>query len=335
MSVDGASDVNGGATLRPGATITVFGGSGFLGRHTVQALARRGYRVRVAVRRPNDAQFLRPMGVVGQVEPVQANIRDDASVAAAVAGADAVVNLVGILYESGRQKFAAVQADGATRVARAAAAAGVSAFVHVSAIGADSESPSAYARSKAEGEAGVRAAIPGAVILRPSIVFGPEDEFFNRFAALARLSPLLPLIGGGHTRFQPVYVKNVAEAIASAVTHMNMAGLTYELGGPEVLTFRELMERMLHEIARKRLLLTIPFALARLQAVFLQLLPRPLLTVDQVRQLAVDNVVSDAAKAEGRTLEGLGVAPTALASVLPSYLHRFRRTGQFERASAN
>ena len=344
MSVDGAGnglrpggtdDASGGPVLRAGATVAVFGGSGFVGRHVVQALARRGYRVRVAVRRPNAAQFLRPMGVVGQVEPVQANIRDDASVSSAVAGADAVVNLVGILHQSGKQKFAAVQAEGAARVARTAAAAGISSFVQISAIGADAESPSAYARSKAEGEAGVRAAMPGAVILRPSIVFGPEDDFFNRFAALARLSPVLPLIGGGLTRFQPVYVKDVAEAVARVLERPDVAGRTYEIGGPEIATFRELMERMLREIGRSRLLVPLPFALARLQAVFLQLLPKPLLTVDQVRMLAVDNVVSDAAKAEGRTLEGLGIQPTAMAAILQSYLYRFRRTGQFERANAS
>ncbi|MBX3494044.1 MAG: complex I NDUFA9 subunit family protein [Parvibaculum sp.] len=331
----GATDESGGPVLRAGATVAVFGGSGFLGRHTVQALARRGYRVRVAVRRPNEAQFLRPMGAVGQVEPMQANIRDDASVAAALAGADAVVNLVGILHESGKQKFTSVQAEGAGRVARAAAAAGIASFVHVSAIGADPESPSAYARSKAEGEAGVRAALPGAVILRPSIVFGPEDDFFNRFAALARLSPVLPLIGGGLTRFQPVYVKDVAEAIATVLTRGDATGRVYEIGGPEVETFRELMERLLREIGRARLLVPVPFAAARLKAAFLQLLPTPPLTVDQVRMLAVDNVVSDAAKAEGRTLEGLGIQPTAMAAILQSYLYRFRRTGQFRRASAS
>lgn len=344
MSVDGAgkdlkpggaNDASGGPVLRSGATVTVFGGSGFVGRHVVQTLARRGYRVRVAVRRPNEAQFLRPMGVVGQVEPVQANIRDDASVAAAIAGADAVVNLVGILHQSGKQKFAAVQAEGAARVARAAAAAGISSFVQISAIGADAESPSAYGRSKAEGEAGVRAALPGAVILRPSIVFGPEDDFFNRFAALARLSPVLPLIGGGLTRFQPVYVKDVAEAVARVLERADAAGRTYEIGGPEIATFRELMERMLREIGRSRLLVPVPFALARLKAMFLQMLPTPLLTIDQVRMLAVDNVVSDAAKTETRTLEGLGIQPTAMAAILPSYLYRFRRTGQFERANAS
>ena len=335
MKPGGTDEPGGGPVLRAGATVTVFGGSGFLGRHAVQALARRGYRVRVAVRRPNEAQFLRPMGVVGQVEPVQANIRDDASVAAAIAGADAVVNLVGILHESGKQKYDAVQAEGAGRVARAAAAAGVATFVHVSAIGADPDSPSAYARSKAEGEASVRAALPGAIVLRPSIVFGPEDDFFNRFAAMARLSPALPLIGGGATRFQPVYVKDVAEAIVTVLTREGATGLVYELGGPEIETFRELMERMLREIGRTRLLVPIPFALARLQAMFLQMLPSPLLTVDQVRMLAVDNVVSDAAKAEGRTLEGLGIAPTGMAAILQSYLYRFRRTGQFKRASAS
>ena len=335
MSADGTAETTSRANPGPGATITVFGGSGFVGRHTVQALARRGYRLRVAVRQPNNAQFLRPMGVVGQVEPVQANIRDDASVSAAVEGADAVVNLVGILHESGKQKFAAVQAEGADRVARAAAAAGIASFVQMSAIGADPDSPSTYARSKAEGEAAVRAVIAGAVVLRPSIVFGPEDDFFNRFAGMARLSPILPLIGGGATRFQPVYVKDVAEAVVRVLERSDAAGRTYELGGPEVLTFRELMEIVLHETGRSRLLVPVPFALARVQAAVLQLLPHPLLTLDQLRLLALDNVVSDAAKAEGCTLEGLGIAPTALAAVLPTYLYRFRRTGQFERANAS
>ncbi|HEX7775700.1 MAG TPA: complex I NDUFA9 subunit family protein [Parvibaculum sp.] len=318
--------------LRPGSLVTVFGGSGFLGTHVVQALARRGYRIRVAVRRPNEALFTKMSGVVGQVEPVQANIRDSRSVAAAVAGAQAVVNLVGILHETGAQRFETVQAMGADRVARAARAAGVGVFVQMSALGADPESRSAYARTKALGEEAVRAQFPDAVIVRPSLVFGPEDRLYNRFAGMARLMPVLPLFGGGKTRFQPVYVKDVAEAIALAVESDVADGRVIELGGPEVRTLREIFELVLLETCRKRLLMPIPFALARMQAAVLQLLPNPLLTVDQVKLLAIDNVVSDAARAEGRTLEGLGIVPTAAEAIVPSYLARFRKRGQFEPA---
>lgn len=318
--------------LRRGSLITVFGGSGFLGRHVVQALARRGYRVRVAVRKPNEALFVRVAGDVGQVEPVYANIRDDASVRAALKGADAAVNLVGILHETGRQRFEAMHVAGAERVARNAAAAGVAAFVHVSAIGADAESPSLYARTKAQGEEAVRRHLPEAVILRPSVVFGPEDDFFNRFAALARISPALPLIGGGHTRFQPVYVKDVAEAVARVLANGEADGRIYELGGPEVYTFRALMELVLRETYRRRLLLPLPFVLAKLVAAFTQWLPNPPLTVDQVRLLASDNVVSAAAATEGRTLSGLCIAASAPEAILPAYLSRFRRAGQFARA---
>lgn len=320
--------------LPAGSMVAVFGGSGFLGRHIVQTLARRGYRVRVAVRRPNDAMFLRPMGVVGQVEPVQANIRDDASVRAAVAGADAVVNLVGVLHESGRQTFAAVQAEGAARVARAAKEEGIAHFLHVSAIGADEDSPSAYARSKAAGEKAVREALPHATIVRPSIVFGPDDNFFNRFAALARLSPVLPLIGGGETKLQPVYVQDLAEGIARIIESGD-GGKVYEFGGPEVHTFRALMEETLRATYRKRLLLPLPAPLATLVSYVTQFIPNPPLTPDQVRMLGTDNVVSEAAQAEGRTLEGLGVSLTALELVLPTYLYRFRKSGQFERANAS
>lgn len=334
MSVDGADRDNRTGTLPAGGLVTVFGGSGFLGRHIVQALARRGYRIRVAVRRPNDALFLRPMGVVGQVEPVQANIRDDASVRAAVEGAAAVVNLVGILHETGHQTFEAVQAEGAGRIARAAREAGVGCFLHISAIGADAESPSEYARSKAAGEAAVREAFPGAAIVRPSIVFGPEDDFFNRFAAMARLSPALPLVAGGTMRLQPVYVKDVAEGISRLLERGAPAGI-YEFGGPEVKTFRELMEDMLRVTGRKRILAPLPAPLATLMSYVTQFLPNPPLTPDQVRLLRADNVVSEAAKTEGRTLEGLGVAPTVLEVVLPTYLYRFRKTGQFERAKAS
>ncbi|MFN4353626.1 complex I NDUFA9 subunit family protein [Parvibaculum sp.] len=334
MGVDSADRDRIKNVLPAGSLVTVFGGSGFLGRHIVHTLARRGYRVRVAVRRPNDAQFLRPMGVVGQVEPVQANIRDDASVRAAIEGADAVVNLVGILYETGHQTFESVQADGAGRIARAAKKAGITRFIHVSAIGADADSPSAYARSKSAGESAVREAIPGATIVRPSIVFGPEDDFFNRFAAMARLSPALPLVGGGKTLFQPVYVKDVAEGIARLLER-GLTGATWEFGGPEVKSFRALLEDMLRVTGRKRILVPLPVPLARLMSQVTQFIPNPPLTPDQVRLLGSDNVVSDAARAEGRTLEGLGIAPTILEVVLPTYLYRFRKTGQFERAKAS
>jgi NADH dehydrogenase len=313
--------------------VTIFGGSGFLGRHVVRALARRGWRIRVAVRRPDLAPHLKPLGGVGQIHAVQANVRFPDSVARATEDADAVVNLVGILYPRGRQKFTAVHAEGAAAVARAAAAAGAK-LIHVSAIGADPDSPSAYARTKAAGESAALSAVPDAVIVRPSILFGPEDDFFNRFAAMAQLSPALPLIGGGRTRFEPVFAGDVAQAIALALEGRARPGLIYELGGPEVKTFRELMELMLREIGRKRLLVPIPFALARVQAFFLEWMPKPLLTRDQVRLLERDNVVSEEAAREGRTLQGLGVTPTALETILPSYLWRFRRTGQFARPLA-
>lgn len=310
--------------------VTVFGGSGFLGRHVVRALAADGWRVRAAVRNPELAGHLQPMGAVGQIHAVQANLRYPASIKAALEGADAVVNLVGVLYPSGKQSFEAVHTEGARAVAEAAKAAGVSQFVHVSAIGADSQSASDYARTKGEGEAAVLKAFPRAVILRPSIVFGPEDAFFNRFAAMARFSPALPLIGGGHTRFQPVFAGDVAAAVAKAVNGQAKSGAVYELGGPEVKTFKELMEYMLQVIHRKRLLVPLPFAVARMKAAFLQLLPKPLLTVDQVRLLENDNVVSCEAEAQSRTLEGLGITPTGFETVVPSYLYRFRKTGQFE-----
>ena len=323
--------------------VTVFGGSGFVGRHVVRALVKRGYRVRVAVRRPDLAGFLQPLGMVGQIHAVQANLRYPDSVAAAVKGASAVVNLVGILQEGGRQNFAAVQANGARVIAQACAAAGIARLVHISAIGADAGSKSLYARSKAEGEAAVLAAVPGAVILRPSIVFGPEDGFFNRFAALARMLPALPLVGGGDTRFQPVFVGDVAEAVARGVDGVVTGGRIYELGGPEVKSFRELLAYICEVIDRKRLLLPLPFPLARIQAgVFeivdtltLGLLPDAIkLTRDQVTLLESDNVVSAAAVAEGRSFEGLGIAPVSVEAIVPSYLWRFRKTGQFDTARA-
>ncbi|MFA6967469.1 complex I NDUFA9 subunit family protein [Bosea sp. (in: a-proteobacteria)] len=324
--------------------VTVFGGSGFVGRHVVRALVQRGYRVRVAVRRPDLAGFLQPLGTVGQIHAVQANLRYPDSVAAAVKGAAAVVNLVGILQEGGRQTFAGVQANGARAVAQACAAAGITRVVHVSAIGAASESGSVYARSKAEGEAAFHASVPGAVVLRPSIVFGPEDGFFNRFAALARMLPVLPLIGGGETKFQPVFVGDVAEAVARAVEGRVPGGRIYELGGPEVKSFRELIVDICKVTDRKPLLVPLPFPLARLQAQILEivnaltlgLLPDALmLTRDQVKLLESDNVVSAAAVAEGRSFEALGIAPVSVDAVVPSYLWRFRKAGQFDTARSD
>ena len=308
--------------------VTVFGGSGFVGRHVVRALARRGFRVRVAVRRPDLAGHLQPLGAVGQIHAVQANLRYPDSVKQAVAGAEIVINCVGILYETGRQKFDSVQARGAGAVAKAAAEAGAR-LIHISAIGADAQSPALYAQTKAAGEAAVLKEVPDAVILRPSIVFGPEDDFFNRFAGLAQMSPALPLIGGGETAFQPVFVGDVAQAVMAAVDGRTKPGAVYELGGPSVKSFRDLMEFVLETIGRKRLLVPLPFGLARLQAKFLQLLPKPMLTVDQVELLRSDNVVSDSAKAEGRTLEGLGIHPQSVEAIVPTYLWRFRKQGQF------
>jgi uncharacterized protein YbjT (DUF2867 family) len=308
--------------------VAVFGGSGFLGRHVVRALAKRGYRVRVAVRRPELAGHLQPMGRVGQIHAVQANLRYPDSVAAAVRDADVVINLVGILFERGRQRFDAVMSAGAQSVARAAKAVAAP-LVHVSAIGADATSTSCYGQAKAEGERLVLAAHEAAVIVRPSIVFGPEDDFFNRFAALARIAPALPLVGGGMTRMQPVFAGDVAEAIARAVDGDLRAGLVYELGGPDVRTFKELMQFVLATIQRRRLLVPVPFALMKLQAMVLQFLPKPPITPDQVELLKRDNVVSDDAKRDGRTLEAIGIAPESIEAIVPSYLWRFRRTGQF------
>jgi uncharacterized protein YbjT (DUF2867 family) len=308
--------------------VTVYGGSGFLGRHVVRALARRGYRIRVAVRRPDLAGHLQPLGKVGQIHAVQANLRNADSVQAAARDAEVLINVVGILYERGRQRFETVQAQGAEQVALAAKTHGAR-LVHVSAIGADENSPSGYARSKAAGERMVLAALPNAVVMRPSLLFGPEDDFFNRFAALARFSPALPLIGGGLTLFQPVFVGDVAAAIADAAEEKARAGTVYELGGPAVHTFKQLMQFVLATIERKRMLVPLPFAIAKLYAQFLQFLPKPLLTPDQVELLRADNVVSEAAKAEGRTLQGLGIEPEPMEAIVSAYLWRFRKTGQF------
>jgi uncharacterized protein YbjT (DUF2867 family) len=315
--------------------VTVFGGSGFLGRSVVRALAKRNYRIRVAVRRPELAGHLQPLGRVGQIHAVQANLRYPASIEAAMRGSHAAINLVGILAESGAQTFDAVQAAGAGAVARVAAAVGAD-MVHVSAIGTDENSPALYGRSKAAGEKAVLSAVPSATILRPSVVFGPEDQFTNRFAALARVSPALPLIGGGLTRLQPVYVGDVATAVADAVDGKTKPGSTYELGGPEVLTMREIMQIILATIQRERMLISLPFGLAKLQALILQFAPGPLkLTPDQVALLRVDNVVSAAAKDAGLTLEGLGIVPDSLEAVAPQYLWRFRKAGQFANKRAH
>ena len=307
--------------------VTVIGGSGFLGRHIVRALARLGCRVRVAVRRPDLAGHLQPLGTVGQIMAVQANVRFPDLLAAACSGADAVVNLTGILHRSGAQTFDAVHVAGAEAAAGAARQAGAGVFIQCSSLGADRNSPSAYARTKAEGETRARSAFQGAVIMRPSIVFGPEDSFFNRFAAMSRFLPALPLIGGGRTRFQPVYVGDVAKAVATMVDRRIADGRTYELGGPQVFTFRELMRFMLDTVGRRDLLVPLPFFLAKAQAAILQLLPNPLLTVDQVELLRADNVVSEAARAEGRTLEGLGIRARTIEAIVPSYLYRYRRAG--------
>lgn len=315
--------------LNSSALVTVFGGSGFVGRYVVQALARTGCRVRVAVRRPDLAGHLQPLGNVGQICAVQANLRYEDSIRRAVEGADAVINLVGILQQGGKQTFRTLQAVGAGLTARAAKEAGARAFVHISALGANRLSSSAYARTKAEGEDLVARAFPGAVILRPSIMFGPEDDFFNRFAAMALLSPFMPLVGGGRTRFQPVYVGDTAQAVAAGLDGRAKPGVVYELGGPRVYTFRQLLDLVAQYTGRRRPYFPIPFWLAKLQGLFLQLLPNAPLTVDQVRLLQTDNVVSAEAIDEGRTLEALGVELHALETIVPGYLVRFRPKGEF------
>lgn len=313
--------------------ITVYGGSGFLGRHVVRALAKRDYRIRVACRRPELTGHLQPLGRVGQIHAVQANLRHAGSVEAAARDADAVVNLVGILAETGRQTFGAVQRSGAQAVAQAAATHGAR-MVQVSAIGADSNSASGYASSKAEAETAVLAAVPSAIILRPSIIFGPEDTFFNRFAAMARMLPALPLIGGGLTRFQPVFAGDVATAVADAIDGKAKAGTTYELGGAEILTFKQLMRFTLDTIERRRALVPLPFPIASLMASVLQFVPGAPLTPDQVELLRTDNVVSNDAQREGRTLAAFGIAPESIAAIVPTYLWRFRKTGEFSSSHA-
>ena len=311
---------------------TVFGGSGFVGRYAVAALAKDGWRLRAAVRRPDLAGFLQPSGRVGQIFPVQANLRYPESVGRAVEGAKAVVNCVGVLAPTGRQTFRAIHVEGARAVAKAAREEGATRFVHISAIGADPKSNARYARTKAEGEAAVLEEFPDAIILRPSIVFGPEDQFFNRFAAMARISPFLPLIGGGKTRFQPVFVGDVGAAVAASLAGAGKPGTVYELGGPEVLSFRALLDLVQEWTDRKRVYLPLPFWLAKLQAVLTWPLPNSLrpVTYDQVRLLQHDTVVSETAKSAKRTLQGLGIgAPHGVAAIVPTYLERFRPKGQF------
>jgi uncharacterized protein YbjT (DUF2867 family) len=312
--------------------VTVFGGSGFIGRHVVRALAKRGYLIRVATRRPELAGHVQPLGNVGQIQPVQANLRMRWSVDRAVEGAAHVINLVGILHTSGAQTFSAVQAEGARNVAEAAKAVGAR-LTHGSAIGADASSKSAYARTKALGEQAVLETVKDAVIFRPSIVFGPEDQFFNRFANMARYSPVLPLIGGGKTKFQPVFVGDVAEAVARSVDGDVKGGHVYELGGPNVLTFRQCMEQMLEVIDRKRMLAPVPWWVAEIQGAILGMLPKPLLTRDQVTLLKTDNVVSRQAEEGRRAFAGLGIHPQSTAAILPSYLWSYRPAGQFTHKS--
>lgn len=308
--------------------VTVFGGSGFVGRQVVRELARIGCRVRVAVRFPDTASDLKPMGDVGQIVPIACNIRQDSSVARALDGADAVINLVGILYESGTQTFDSVHHQGSARIAKAAKAAGITSFIQMSALGAAPDSPALYARSKAAGEAAVRAEVPEAIVVRPSVIFGPEDSFFNRFASIMRITPLLPLIGGGEQKFQPVYVGDVADAIVKALTDSGAAGRTYELCGPTVYSFKELMELVMSETGRHVGLVPVPFELARIKAFFLELLPVPPLTRDQVELLRSDNIATGNLPG----LKDLGIAPTAAEVILPSYLDIYRKGGRYNPA---
>ena len=308
-----------------GRVVTVFGGSGFIGRYVVKRLAAKGARVRVATRDPEGAKFLKPMGAVGQVAPVKVSISQADSVKAVVDGSDAVINLIGILSQGGRQSFRMAHVEGPQTIARAAAAAGVRQMVHVSAIGASAESASAYARSKALGEDSVRSALPESVILRPSVVFGPEDDFFNRFGAMARIAPALPLIDGGRTKFQPVYVGDVADAVLAVLQSEEYSGKTYELGGPEIMNFRELLEYILFETGRKRALVPAPSVFLKPLAALMELLPSPPLTRDQLILLQKDNVVDDKAL----KLSDLGIEATAIAAEVPDYLIRFRNQGQY------
>jgi len=318
------------AALHKGDIVTVFGATGFVGRHVVRALAQQGYRVRAAVRRPDLAGHLQPMGAPGQIMAVQANLRYPKSIDAALSGADAAINLVGILSESGRQSFEAVHVDGPAKIAESAAKHGLKCLIHMSAIGADENSKSRYGRSKARGEQAVLSAFPNSVILRPSIIFGPEDEFFNRFAEMATKSPVLPLIGGGATRMQPVFVGDVAKAVCHVLDGAAQPGAVYELGGAEIFRFKELLEKTMEYSGRERPLFYMPFWLTKLQAFFMKILPNPPITNDQIRMLQRDNVVSDTANHDGRTLAGLGIEhPRSVALEVPLYLERYNPKGQY------
>ncbi len=316
--------------------VTIFGGSGFVGRHVVRALAKRGYRIRVAVRRPDLALFLQPLGNVGQISFIQANLRYRNSVDRAVAGADHVVNCVGLLHETGRNTFDSVQEFGARAIAEAARAVDAG-LTHVSAIGADPDSSSVYASTKGRAERAVRDILPEAVIIRPSIVFGPEDGFYNKFASMAAHFPFLPLVGGGHTKFQPVYVGDVAEVVARSVDGVVATGRIYELGGAEVMSFRDILNQIMKLTNRDRVLVPLPFFAASLLGTVASLVPfiTPPITADQVKLLQVDNVVSEEAKKQARTLEGLGITPTLTTSILPGYLVRYRPEGQFTRSGTS
>ena len=309
--------------------VTIIGGSGFIGRHIVRALAKRGYRIRVACRRPDLAGHVQPLGTPGQIMPVQANVRFPASLAGVCDGAYAVINLTGVLASRGAQSFEAIHVFGAEASARAAKNAKARVFIQMSALGADPNSTSKYASSKAAGEAKAKAAFPGAIILRPSIVFGPEDNFFNQFAGLSRLSPALPLIGGGKTKFTPLFVGDLAEAITTLIDRGEASGQILEFGGPEVFTFRQLMEFTLATIGRKRLLVPVPWIIAKIMGTVMGYLPGAPLTADQVELLKTDNVVSEAASREDRDLASLGIAAQGIQGIVPSYLYRYRKAGQF------
>jgi uncharacterized protein YbjT (DUF2867 family) len=322
--------------------VTVIGGSGFVGRHVVRALAKRGYRIRVACRRPDLAGHVVPLGVPGQIVPVQANVRYPASLAAVCDGAFAVINLTAVFSNAGAQTFEAVHEFGATAIANAAKIAKAHVFIHMSGLGTDKPTTSVYVKSRARGEANAAAGFPGAIIIRPSVVFGPEDNLFNKFASMARFSPILPLIGGGETKFQPVFVGDVAEALATLVDRGVADGKSYELGGPEVMSFKQILQFVLSTAQRKRLLLPIPFALASIMGVVASVWPlrwlgknnQPALTADQVELLKSDNLVDDQAEKDGRTLNGLGIEARTVEAIVPSYLYRFRKAGQFSLPNA-
>lgn len=322
------------STILHGKTVVVLGGSGFIGRHVVQALARNGCFLRIATRHPEKAYFLKPLTRMGQMESLRVDLSLPHTLPPVLEGADAVVNLVGVLYEKGRQRFEVLHHQGAACLSESAKVAGVTQMVHISALGASETSPSLYARTKAAGEKAVLTHFPEAVLLRPSVVFGPEDNFFNQFATMACRSPFLPLIGGGRTRLQPIYVTDVAQAVIHALAGKAQPGLCYELGGTEIKSFRACLELMLTVIQRRRFFVSIPFFLARPLAALLQLMPRPLLTLDQIRLLQQDNIVSNTAQTEHRTLRDLGIAPHSLGLMLPTYLERFRPRGQFSKTSS-